>query len=165
MPAEEQVAGRGRYLLVPRTLVFARRGDSYLLIKGAAGKRSWPGLYNGVGGHVEQGEAVLEAARREFREETGLEANLRLCGTVVVDAGDVGIGLYVFTGEVTGGSLRASPEGEPEWISIDNLDSLRAVSDLAPMLTQIHSMKVSDAPFSGRSFYDQEGALHITFRG
>jgi 8-oxo-dGTP pyrophosphatase MutT (NUDIX family) len=33
---------------------------------------SWmKNLWNGVGGHIEEGETDLEAMRREFREETG----------------------------------------------------------------------------------------------
>lgn len=31
------------------------------------------GLYNGVGGHIEEGETPLEAMKREFSEEAGLE--------------------------------------------------------------------------------------------
>jgi 8-oxo-dGTP diphosphatase len=31
------------------------------------------GKYNGVGGHIEKGEKPIEAMRREFREETGLD--------------------------------------------------------------------------------------------
>ena len=165
MPAEEQADGQARYLLVPRTLIFARRGNSYLLLKGAPDKRLWSGLYNGVGGHLERGEDVLNAARREFQEETSLEADLWLCGTIIVDSGSIGIGLYVFTGEVTGGTPQPSTEGQAEWISVERLGALPAVSDLVPLLSQIHSMKSGDPPFSGRSFYDQDGRLQITFHG
>ena len=45
-------------------------------------KGSWDGLIF-PGGHVEQGESFLSAARREAEEETGLRiSDLRFCGIV-----------------------------------------------------------------------------------
>ena len=49
MPANDQGVNLERYMLVPRTLIFLTRGDQVLLLKGAADKRLWAGLYN-VGG-------------------------------------------------------------------------------------------------------------------
>ena len=98
MPQSDQGITRDRYMLIPRTVIFLRRGESYLLIKGAPIKRLWAGKYNGVGGHVERGEDVLSAAKRELKEETGLDAGLWLCGTVIVDVDGFGICLFVFSG-------------------------------------------------------------------
>ena len=67
----------GRYQVVPRTLIFIRNDDEILLIKGAKDKKIWPGLYNGIGGHLERGEDPLSAAHRELFEETGLK-NIQL---------------------------------------------------------------------------------------
>ncbi len=50
------------YTVYPRTLVFLIRGDEVLLIRRHAGARLFPGLFNGVGGHMERGEDVLSAA-------------------------------------------------------------------------------------------------------
>jgi len=49
MPQSDQGITRDRYMLIPRTIIFLRRGDSFLLIKGAPTKRLWAGKYNGVG--------------------------------------------------------------------------------------------------------------------
>ena len=65
MPASEQGVDFSRYMLIPRVLIFLRRGNSVLLLKGAPTKRLWAGKYNGVGGHVEAGEGILSAAQRK----------------------------------------------------------------------------------------------------
>jgi 8-oxo-dGTP diphosphatase len=161
----EQAVERGRYRLIPRTVIFLRQGDSYLLIKGSRTKRLWPDRYNGVGGHIDRGEDVLSSASRELLEETGLVADLWLCGTVIVDAGDVGVGLYVFSGEVTGGSLRGSVEGTPEWIPYVRVPTVPAVQDLQPLLSRLHRMRRGDAPFAAKSFYDDGGNLQLVFDG
>lgn len=165
MPESEQAVEEGRYRLIPRTVIFVRRGDSYLLIKGSPTKRLWPDRYNGVGGHLDRGEDVLSSASRELLEETGLTADLWLCGTVIVDAGDVGIGLYVFCGEATGGSLSDSAEGTPEWIRYERVASVPVVEDLPPLLSRIHHMRRGDVPFAARSFYDGGGNLQLVFEG
>ena len=71
MPASDQGIGEQRYMLIPRTLIFVTHEDQLLLLKGASDKRLWAERYNGIGGHVEQGEDVLSAARREAKLSEG----------------------------------------------------------------------------------------------
>jgi 8-oxo-dGTP diphosphatase len=152
-----------RYSLIPRTAIFLRDGDSFLLLKGSSNKRIWPGRYNGVGGHVDRGEDILTAALRELREETGLEASLWLCGTVVVDSGAVGIGLFVFSGVRTGGKLRESSEGKAEWVASNQIETLPTVPDVPLLIARIRQMNRGDPPFAARSHYRQDGHLVLEF--
>lgn len=151
-------------MLIPRTAIFLRRGDLYLLLKGAATKRLWANKYNGLGGHIERGEDALSAAHRELLEETGLRAELWLCGTLIVDAGRMGIGLYLFSGECLGeGEPQASEEGMAEWIPFARVKDLPAVEDLPVLLSKIHAMTRGDPPFHARSYYDAQGNLTVVF--
>ena len=165
MPQSDQGITNDRYTVIPRTAIFLRRGDTYLLLKGAPTKRLWANKYNGLGGHIERGEDILSAAKRELLEETGLTAELWLCGLTIIDAGDSGICLYLFSGDCHEGECEPKPseEGQAEWITYERLGELPVVEDLPILLAKIHNMKRGDPPFSARSYYDERERLIVEF--
>lgn len=154
-----------RYSLIPRTLSFLLRDRDVLLLRLPDNRGAWGGLYNGIGGHIEQGEDPLSAARREILEETGLTPEgLKLCGVVNVDTGkEIGIGLYVYVGEIQSGNFRISPEGEPGWIPLEQIDQTPVVEDIPLLLPKAIDAYMSMIPFSAVYSYNAEDKLSIKF--
>lgn len=160
-----------RYTVIPRVVVFvfsepkADGSTDVLLLKGAPTKRLWANRYNGLGGHVESYEDVYSAARREIREEAGLDAHdLRLCGIVNIDIGrQTGIGLFVFTARAEERQIQPSVEGIPEWVPLDRIHDYNLVKDVPILLDRIAGMAEDDPPFSARYAYNEREELHIVF--
>lgn len=140
MRANEHGAEATAYQVIPRVLVFLTRGDEVLLLEGAPHKRRWAGKLNGLGGHVEPGESVAQAARREVREECGLEvADLTLRAVIHITLPQPpGIMMFVFAGVAPEGQTpRPSREGTPRWIKLSALEKFPVVNDLPLLLPRV----------------------------
>ena len=70
------------------------------MLAGNPSKNVWASKYNGIGGHVERGEDIFSAAKRELLEESGYQADdLWLSAIVTIDIREPGgILLFVFRG-------------------------------------------------------------------
>jgi 8-oxo-dGTP diphosphatase len=164
---------RRRYQAIPRTLILLTRRQpatgrrEVLLLKGAPTKRLWANLYNGLGGHVEAGEDVLSAARREVQEETELTpVKLTLRGVVNIDTGmdeqgpRPGVLMFVFTGECDAQDVPPGPEGAPAWLPVDALDNYPLVDDLYALIP----LALGDGPvFYGHYSPRPDGKLSYRF--
>lgn len=162
MPENEQGFNPNRYQVIPRTLIFIFDEDRVLLLKGRPDKKIWPGLYNGLGGHIEQGEDVLTAARRELFEEAGISSRQDLSGVVTIDLSNGrGILLFVFKGWYEGGEIVESDEGALEWIDMTRLGEIPMVEDLPAILPLVHRFEPGRQPFFARYYYDSDKKLII----
>jgi 8-oxo-dGTP diphosphatase len=135
-------------------------------MKRAAHRRVFPNRYNGVGGHIERDEDPLSSARREIREETGLDVDdLRLQAVYNVDAGAAsGILLFVFTCTSQNRAVVGDDrEGTLHWIARGALADLDLVDDLPELLPRILDRPVNSAPLFVHVSYDAEDQLVMRF--
>ncbi len=153
-----------RYQVVPRVLCLLQHGERWLLIKRAPDRRLWPNYYNGLGGHVEEGEGILAAAQRELWEEAGIEGHdLRLRGIIHADEGGRGVIVFVLTGTAATTEVRASAEGTPIWVTAEEGLALNVLPDLRLTLPRILTMRPQDPPFLAHSTLDERGTPVLTF--
>lgn len=163
MGREDQGATPERWTVIPRVLCFLFHGDSVLLMRRSPTKRIWPGRYNGLGGHVEPGEDLRTAARREIAEESGLEGvALRLAGTVLIDTGEApGVMLAVFVGRAPGRAVREGPEGALEWVPLHRVPELPTVADFPILWPHVLRFLETGEPFFLSYCYDEEDRLEV----
>lgn len=167
MSETKQIMNENRYRVIPRSLIFVFDDkERVLLIKGSSGKKLWSGQLNGLGGHIEAGEDILESATRELEEETGLSRlPLELCGQIMIDVKeDLGVALFLFRCFYNGEKLISSSEGRLCWVSIDSLSAFPVVEDLPVLLPKVLRYKPGNSPIIGRYSYDSSGKLKISIR-
>lgn len=111
-------------------VVFDDEGRILLVKRGPGASRS--GLWSMPAGYVDYGEDIREAAARELREETGLEAEIGDVVWVATNVGDpakVTVGVW-FAARVVGGRLRPGDDAvEARYFPVDSLPELAFPTD------------------------------------
>ena len=167
MSSAEQGVDEKRFSVIPRSLIFLFNDkNQVLLIKGAPEKRLWAEKYNGLGGHIEPGEDILECALRELDEEAGVQGvPLWLCGQILVTVNqNQGVAIFIFKGVAKGVELRASGEGELEWINLDDISSMPMVADLYELLPEVAAHTKDEPIVIGKYTYNEMDELEISLR-
>lgn len=108
-------------VLVASVSIFSE--DEVLIIK--ENKPTAVNKWNFPSGRIEYGEDILCSARREVKEETGLD--VKLIGTTgvynFISSKNNQVILFHFIGEVTGGSINLEEEeiSDSKWIKVNDL--------------------------------------------
>jgi len=161
--SDQGMPKKQRYQFIPRVLIFVENEDRILLIKGAPDKKIWPNLFNGLGGHIERGESVIQAATREVFEESGLKINdLWLCACITIDTEkDLGIVMWVFRGTASDRGFQESAEGKLEWINLEDISNSPLVVDLSQLIPAIFTLEKGSTPLWGRYWYDEKDEFRM----
>ena len=111
----------GVYLLKDNKMLFLVRNKKDDLMHKS-------GVYLPIGGHVELGEAVEEAAIREVKEESGIAVHsVDLKGIIYIrnqNTGKYDVIMFIFTSNDFTGEPIPGREGSFEWMSIDELEKI-----------------------------------------
>lgn len=113
-------------------LCLLHNGDNYLLQDRI--KNDWRG-YTLPGGHIENGESIVDAVIREMKEETGLTVfNPKLCGVKQFPIKGGRYIVFLFCADKFEGELRSSEEGTMHWIHKKDLENVNLVNDFNELL-------------------------------
>lgn len=116
--------------------IIVEKNGKVLLIR--RGRSVFVGMLALPGGHVEDGETVEEAARREFEEETSMKVKLTDILGVYSDPKRDPRGetvSAVFTGKVLDGKPKAGSDAAGvRWYDLDKIDSKMLAFDHAKII-------------------------------
>jgi 8-oxo-dGTP diphosphatase len=117
-----EIKGLDNATISPFTVTFLIDNEKVLTHHRAKDKVIYPDRIMGFGGKVEPGEDIYSSAKREFKEETGLEVkNIELKGTFIRVLTEKYFSLlYLFVANGYKGKMKVNgKEGKVAWMSID----------------------------------------------
>ena len=128
--AQAQAEAEERQCVVG-SIIINEHGQAFVQ-KRSADRHLFPGCWDIVGGHVEPGETLAEALRREIREETGWELSHILTQVGLFDWEDEHGGkrrefdyLTQVEGDLAHPQLEPSKISEFRWVSLAEIELLK----------------------------------------
>jgi ADP-ribose pyrophosphatase YjhB (NUDIX family) len=124
--------------------ILVKSGDKVLLCKRCS-KCSLPNVWSFPSGHVEKGESTLDAARREFLEETDVKiSNVRLLGLLKSRTGKGLVYVYLHeTKKTIEPDLDNAKDGEEhsecKYFSLDEIDTKKTTPELYELIKKVLS--------------------------
>jgi 8-oxo-dGTP diphosphatase/2-hydroxy-dATP diphosphatase len=116
------------------------------------------GKWNGFGGKVEQGETIEEGARREMKEEAGIEINkMNKLGILefVYQDGSGNMEVHIFYVKEFEGNPVESEEMKPKWFDVDEIPYDQMWPDDKYWLP----MFLDEKRFKGKFFFNESNEI------
>lgn len=159
-------------MVLIRTLIFVFRDDALLMMKYSGKgthqtkeKTDRKDIYNPIGGHVEEGEDIVQSALREAKEEAGISLlNPKIKGVINIH-GFAGKNMvnFIVVGETDDEVVKSTLEGELHWIPYGQLQGLNTFADIQPIVNQLQTL-APDQMFVGTANFADFKLLDLHFQ-
>ena len=105
--------------------------------------KTYSGFYDIPGGKIENDETSIDAAIREFKEETTMEIrNPKYAGNLIVEYPDRVFDLDIYLAYEYSGEPSATSANTAEWINIDELLSKNKLLPVVYLLDKDHNYEL-----------------------
>ena len=112
------------------TGILLRRGK-VLILKRKEDDDAYPGMWDCVGGHFEEGESAEECMTREAKEESGLDVTIVRSGPLLEYTDGYGRAIAVpFVIRSDSGRVSLTEHSEFRWVDPSTVPSYEAVPDM-----------------------------------
>jgi mutator protein MutT len=135
---------------IPTVGVLIIKDKKILLVRHGEGAHHETGVYGWPGGRIEKGESLIQAAIRELKEETGLNATEKDLEKITHTFAEVAIkrksgeiqhfSVDLFYCKNFSGTLTSSDETIPEWVHIEDLKNYKLLPNVQKAAVMLYNL-------------------------